>query len=745
MSKASLRGAGDHTRPSQSGERRRFWDGRGPRPALRILVTWLSTALALWVLAWLLPGLIVEDVGAALGAAALIGLLNAAAWPLIIRLALPLTVLTLGMLPLLLNGVIIALNGYLLPGFAVADIATGVVAALGITAITMAVTSVLAIDDDEIYVRRVLRRSRKIEPEAASEVPGVVFLQVDGLGHAVLKRAVRDGNAPTLASWITAGSHRLVGWETDWSSQTAASQAGILLGSNDDIPAFRWLEKETGRVMVANHPRPAAEIERRHSTGDGLLHADGASRNNIFTGDADDAALTMSALRRPNRKSGQRVGQAYLPYFAQPYNTARTLLLAFGEVVRERHQAAVQRRRDVRPRVHRGGAYPLLRMFTTVISRDVTVSAVVGDMLAGRSVVYADFIGYDEVAHHSGVERYDALDTLRRIDREFARLARIAAMAPRPYRIVVLSDHGQSQGATFLDRYGETLGDVVRRALGPAAPIVTDRTGRAAAADESWGYAGGAVEEAAAGTGVVAAALRRLSARRRTADGVLLGPDRADADLQAPSADAADAGASGDAVVLASGNLGLVYLWDSTERMTLEQIDAHHPELVPMLVDHPGVGFILVRTEDQGPVVLGRDGVRFLDTGDVRGADPLAPFGSSAPRQVLRTDGFAHCADLMINSRWDPQTDEVAAFEELVGSHGGLGGEQTRPFILYPADLPEPAEPVHGAEEVHRLFRSWLTALGHGGYAASSAGSAAAPPDPATHIITGSGWDDHER
>ena len=692
---------------------RQLWDGHGPRPVLRVLVIWLSTALALWLLAWLLPGLAVEDAGTALGAAALIGLLNAAAWPLIIRLALPLTVLTVGLFPLLLNGFIVALNGYLLPGFTVADIGTGIAAVLGITVVNTVTTSVLAIDDDDVYVRRVIRRART-ERGPVSDVPGVVFLQVDGLGHAVLQRAIRDGNAPTLASWIRSGSHRLIGWETDWSSQTAASQAGILFGSNDDIPAFRWLEKDSGQVMVANHPRSAAELERRHSTGTGLLHADGASRNNIFTGDAGEAVLTMSALRPPSRKPGQRVGQGYLPYFAQPYNTARTLLVAVGEIVRERHQAALQRRRDVRPRVHRGGVYPLLRTFTTVITRDVTVSTIIGDMLVGRSVVYADFIGYDEVAHHSGVERYDALDTLRRLDREFARLARIATMAPRPYRVVVLSDHGQSQGQTFVNRYGETLGEVVRRAMGPAN--VTDRTGQKAAGEESWGYAGGAVEEAAAGSGAVAAALRRLSARRRTADGVVLGPDRVNPALASPPA-TETAREPDNAVVLGSGNLGLVYLLDSTERMTLQQIDTRHPELVPTLVDHPGIGFVLVRSEEHGPVVLGRDGVRFLDTGEVRGADPLAPFGPSAPRQVLRTDGFAHCADVMVNSMWDPQTDEVAAFEELVGSHGGLGGEQTRPFILYPADLPEPTSPVHGAEEVHRLFRTWLTALGHNGYA----------------------------
>ena len=70
----------------------------------------------------------------------------------------------------------------------------------------------------------------------------------------------------------------------------------------------------------------------------------------------------------------------------------------------------------------------------------------------------------------------------------------------------------------------------------------------------------------------------------------------------------------------------------------------------------------------------------------------------------------------MVNSLWDAQTDEVAAFEELVGSHGGLGGDQTRPFLLYPADLPDPDGEIVGAEEVHQQLRRWLAHLGHPAY-----------------------------
>ncbi len=71
-----------------------------------------------------------------------------------------------------------------------------------------------------------------------------------------------------------------------------------------------------------------------------------------------------------------------------------------------------------------------------------------------------------------------------------------------------------------------------------------------------------------------------------------------------------------------------------------------------------------------------------------------------------------------MNSTYWSQSDEVAAFEELVGSHGGLGGGQSYPFLMHPADLAVPPEEMVGAEAVHRLLRAWLVELGHDVYAA---------------------------
>ena len=79
---------------------------------------------------------------------------------------------------------------------------------------------------------------------------------------------------------------------------------------------------------------------------------------------------------------------------------------------------------------------------------------------------------------------------------------------------------------------------------------------------------------------------------------------------------------------------------------------------------------------------------------------------------LKREDAMTHAPDLLLLSQYDPEMGEVAAFEELIGSHGGLGGSQTRPFILHPREW-ELDEPVPlGAPAIYRNVRRWLHSIG---------------------------------
>lgn len=663
----------------------------------------LLDAAILLLLSEILSGFVLDGAGSALAAAAMIGLLNSLVWPALARFALPLTVLTLGLGALLLNGLLVTIAIDALPGAEISGVLEGTVVTIVIAAVTTGLYALFAVDEDDSWYRNVVRRQvRRREQVVESDVPGILFLEIDGLAHDVLWRAVTDGSAPNLAAWLRSGSHRLNRWETDWSSQTGACQAGLLHGSNEDMPAFRWWEKDRGAAIVTNHPRDAEEIERRHSDGKGLLHADGASRANILSGDAPHSMLTMSTALRRRRP----IGKDYAAYFARPYAAARTLVLALAEVGRERRAARAQVRDDVRPRIARGRSYAFVRAWATVVQRDLQVATVVGDALAGRPVVYTTFLAYDEVAHHSGIERPDALAVLHDLDRQIARIAAACADAPRPYRLVVLSDHGQSQGETFRDRYGQTLEDLVRSACEPDSVIASE-----AGDDDALSYLSAGLTEVARDD-TVAARTVRAATRDRLADGaVALDPDARREVAESHG------GELPELSVMASGCLGLISFPREPGRVSLERLEALYPRLLPALREHPGVGFVLVRSERDGAMAIGAGGTRFLDSDRVEGEDPLVPFGPNAADHLRRTDGFPHCADLMVNSTYWTEFGEVAAFEELVGSHGGMGGTQSFPFVLHPSELSWPEDEVIGAERVHRIFRGWLAELGQAAYA----------------------------
>ena len=646
------------------------WSPEAPRfRPLGFVVHWVVGAAAVFVAAAIVPHVTVQRIPDAFVAALLIALLNAALPPLVAALRLPYTLVLGFVAALILDPLILLLASQIDPNSIQVDsFGWALLASLVIAAATVVLEAILGANDDDTYTLYVIRRVAKRQGKrTATDAPGIIFLEIDGLALPVLQRAMRDGNVPEMNRWRSSGTHQLIEWETDLSSQTGASQAGILLGSNENIPAFRWVEKETGKVIACSSPSDCELLERRHATGEGLLIDDGASRGNLFSGEADAAILTVSRM-----SAEKKANPGYRAFFANGFNVTRVLVLFAWEVMLERSWALRQVRRDVRPRGERTRKYAILRAGLCVAVRDLIVFGVLTDMMAGRPAVYATFSSYDEVAHHSGLERADTLEALRKLDQHFARINRARRFAPRPYKLVVLSDHGQTQGATFKQRNGYDLTELVERS------IETGMMARVASGDENDAAVGHAVTEATGGKH--------------------------------------DGGGEGElsaqhVVALASGNLGLIYLMEERRRLTLEEIEERHPRLLPALREHPHIGFLLVRSRDHGAVVLGPRGVRYLDEDRVEGEDPLAPFPPNAAAHLRRTDGFEHVADIMVNSFYEPELEQGCAFEELISFHGGLGGPQTRPFIFSPVELPVPSEPILGAAQVHGVLTGWRRLL----------------------------------
>ena len=319
----------------------------------KLLVSWLVAAAALFVAAWIVPHVEIKTFVGAVVVSLVIAVLNALVIPVVAAIRLPLT-LVLGFLIVLVLDALMLLAASALTDDAIEvdSFWWALLTALIASAVTVVLDVLFGTNDDDTYTLRVIERiARRSGERVETDVPGIVFLEIDGLALPVLQRAMRDGNAPNMARWVADGDHRFAEWEPDLSSQTGASQAGILLGSNENIPAFRWVEKATATMMTCSAPADCAEIERRHSTGVGLLADGGASRGNLLSGEADHLILTVSKIEK---EKGANPG--YRAFFSNGFNVTRVLVLFFWEVFLEWTAAFRAIRRDVRPRGHRGGA-----------------------------------------------------------------------------------------------------------------------------------------------------------------------------------------------------------------------------------------------------------------------------------------------------------------------------------------------------------------------------------------------------
>jgi hypothetical protein len=337
------------------------------------------------------------------------------------------------------------------------------------------------------------------------------------------------------------------------------------------------------------------------------------------------------------------------------------------------------------------------------------VTLVAEHMMRGAPVIFVDFVDYDEIAHHAGIARPEAEDALAGLDRVLSILEQVADAADREYRFVVLSDHGQSQGATFRQLTGRTLEEEVRALAGASSHVTVSSITDA----ESWGP----VNVLLAAVLGQARTANRLAGRRRDPDdaGVLVGPQRGAGRQQQPS------GEDPELVVVGSGNLGLVWFPRLPGRVPVEELQDRFPRLLPGLLALPGVGFVVADSE-RGPLAVGPRGVHVLRDGAVEGEDPLLPFGPRAAADLLRVARMRHAADLLVHSSIDPQTREVHAFEELVGSHGGLGGWQNLAVLVHPADWSVDDDLLDGAGSqqpqlvgapaVHRQLVRWLERAG---------------------------------
>ena len=608
-------------------------------------------------------------------------IMNTTLRPILLMLLIPLNGLTVGLLSVFLNGIFFVVLDRFAPSFEMANFWVGLLATFIFAVLNMILQTFIPIDDDIIYFS-ILGQRRAAKNKESAQTKGLVMLEIDGLSYPRLMQAVEKGQMPFLKDLLQSGIFVSTPYDCGIPSQTSSCQAGIMYGRNQNICAYRWYDKANHRVYSSGSTRDAADMERMLFNGDkpaGILD-NGMSINNIISGNASENIFTISKLLPGSREEIIRVNRDMFFFALRPYLLPKSLLLTFLDAGREILSYCWDYISRKKPRLNRlKGFYPLVRGAANILLRDLSTALIADAVAEGKESVYTTFLGYDEIAHHSGPDSHEAYNALSGIDRSVRKICEsIQLTNARSYDLVILSDHGQSYGATFKQRYGESLGDYIRSiAL------------RASRSEKSVRVV--SVEDDDDNSANVVAVLNVLGGEDKNS---LVGQTAGNLEnaigSEEKTAIAVAENEANDIIVLASGNLANAYFQDKEERLDCDDIEEIYPGLITQLAAHPGVGIVCVHTKE-GPLVFGEGGTRNLESGIVEGTDPLVMYDKPdlRARQLNYLMSFPNSGDLVIIS---PVYEDgtVAAYEELIGSHGGLGGQQTTPFLMYPAAVQKP-------------------------------------------------------
>jgi uncharacterized membrane protein YvlD (DUF360 family) len=671
------------------------------RAGIRFLIMWMLSAIALGITDRLLPGMELNPIDpyprwvVALVAAFILGLANLFIRPLILLLAAPLGFIVLFVVGFFVNALMLRITANLLGGGLIVDgWLPAIIGGIVLATVGTLMTSLLGIEDAGSFYEGVIERrlTKQRAPLPDNPTTGLVMLEIDGLSYHHIQKAIEGGYMPNVQRMIEEEGYVLSRTDCGLPSQTSACQTGILFGDNHDIPAFRWYDKARGKLFVSGND--AAEINARYAHGQGLLRG-GASVNNMMNGDARLSLLTASDLRGgTDEQKRARARDVYL-LLLNPQFFMRVFGLFISESVLEVWQYFRDVASGVEPRLNRlHKFYPFIRSATTVFMREVSGFLTIMQIVRGEPAMYTTWPGYDEVAHHSGPWSKHAFGTLRGFDRFIGNVREmIATKAPRPYELLLLSDHGQSFGPTFLMRYGYTLKVFIESHM-PAGTVMVQTAGGddGSLSVSSTAAELGNIQAQGMGGRTGQAAVRQMqkaAERSATVDG----------QSEVAAVEAADVTFCG------SGNLGQVYFHAFDHRTTLDELNEAFPGMFDAVLNHEGVGLVVATQTDGAPIAFGKGGTRNLHTGEVTGVDPLLPYGDVELRawQLRRVADFPSAGDLIIVSRLYPD-GTVAALEELIGNHGGMGGEQTDSFLLHPADMVVP--PTRSSVDMFALLDS---------------------------------------
>lgn len=667
----------------------------------RYSVVWVADAASITITALLLPGIYFVREGPfwylhPFVVALLFGLLNSLVRPVLIVLLLPITFVTLGLATLLLNAGLFYFMHILVGSFVIESFGAAVIGVLVLTMVNTLLGNLIQLGDDySFYATMMNKFSAMTGPkDAEADVHRLVMLQIDGLSHATIKKAIRRGKMPYLSAMLKQRRWAMRKWFSGLPSQTSAVQAGLFYGDSFDIPGFRWYDKREQRLVTSSNAGDMKALDDRFGSVPNPLLKNGTCINSLIHGGAAKKILTVSAMSDKDLKQHRGSLEDFAIFSLHPYLYTRTMLLMVWDFLVDRAEAMMDLVRRKKPKLTRSIKFSFLRALVNAFFRESTTYFVMEDIVRGIPIIYANYLGYDMVAHSSGPNSWDALNTLTGIDRQIKKIGRMIKKNPlHHFDLVILSDHGQTESVPFKNLYKKSLREVIEDHL-------ETRLSEPGGHPAELGYFNTLLREVrmveeAYGT-------RSIRSGRRTLE-------RLHSRIHEEYEEEKE---SGGIVVCASGNLAHVYFTENPQRVPTEYLIEKYPTLLEYLVFHPGVGFVVTTNQDGEPIMMAKEGMRRLKSGGVEGGDPVARFANgNDPDLIVKTlvdlCGYPNSGDLIINGNI-LKNGRVVTFEPQRGTHGGLGGEQTGAFLISRRRFRGALDSVRGPEEMHRFLTGLL-------------------------------------
>jgi predicted AlkP superfamily pyrophosphatase or phosphodiesterase len=478
---------------------------------------------------------------------------------------------------------------------------------------------------------------------------GLVIIHVDGLGHHYLQRALAEGRMPFTQRLIEREGYVASRWRCGIPSTTPYVQAGLMFGDNRQIPSFRWWDKEAGRLIAFGGLSTFRFVSDKYFQDTAPLLADGAAIATCYTGEALEtyrlSYLNRERLRRldmPTKHPSVRYSIKHMAasWFMNPLHIVDLARVAGIQVWKAYNRYRRTRMRGARSAAKYLATHVLGEIFLHQMTRHATVQA----MRENYPIIYAAFYSYDCIAHALGPESPYSARGLRSIDDAIERIGRQRPRQERRYEIVILSDHGQTETVPYVDEYNLSLGQQVSEWL-PAYDV------------------------------------REFNGKE------FIPPQPAE----------------GHVVLTYSGGLAHIYFPDWPGRLDYTAVSNRFPGLIERVAGAPGIEFVMMRDGSRDILITPTERVELAGGSCAREKvhSLLEKFDQPEiiVRQLQKLNSFERSGDLIVFGAYDGRRQ--INFENQIGGHGSLGGQQLFPFLLAKPEWGMDAERVSDACDLY--------------------------------------------